>query len=58
MAARQPALADTEPKRVPLDAAPESFAYMHTRIQGLSNEKALRELGWSPRHASVLAAAR
>ena len=33
---------------------PESFAYMHTRIQGLSNEKAKRELGWSPRHTSVL----
>ena len=56
MAAWLPALADTEPERLPLDAAPESFAYMHTRIQGLSNEKARRELGWSPRHSSLLAA--
>ena len=47
-----PALA--EPQRLPLDGAPESFAYMHTQIQGLSNEKAKRELGWSPRHTSVL----
>jgi nucleoside-diphosphate-sugar epimerase len=43
-----PALA--EPERVPLEAAPESFAYMHTQIQGLSNEKAKRELDWSPRY--------
>ncbi len=49
-----PALADTDPQRVPLEGAPESFAYMHTRIQGLSNAKAKRELDWSPRHASVL----
>ena len=49
-----PALADTAPQHIPLDQAPESFAYMHTRIQGLSNAKAKRELGWSPRHASVL----
>jgi nucleoside-diphosphate-sugar epimerase len=44
-----PALAPAEPARVPLDQAPESFAYMHTQIQGLSNAKAKRELGWSPR---------
>jgi nucleoside-diphosphate-sugar epimerase len=49
-----PALAPAEPTRVPLEQAPESFAYMHTKIQGLSNEKAKRELGWSPRY--VLAA--
>ncbi len=53
-----PALAGTDPQRLPLDGAPESFAYMHTRIQGLSNAKAKRELGWSPRHASVLKGAR
>jgi nucleoside-diphosphate-sugar epimerase len=50
-----PALAGTDPQRLPLDGAPESFAYMHNRLQGLSNEKAKRELGWSPRH-SLLAA--
>jgi nucleoside-diphosphate-sugar epimerase len=51
-----PALAGAEPDRFPLEAAPESFAYMHTRIQGISNAKARRELGWSPRHSSLLAA--
>ncbi|HEX6024276.1 MAG TPA: NAD(P)-dependent oxidoreductase [Solirubrobacter sp.] len=50
-----PALAPSEPARLPLEGAPESFAYMHNRIQGISNEKAKRELGWSPRH-SLLAA--
>ena len=53
-----PALAANEPLRLPPEEAPESYAYLHTRIQGMSNEKAKRELGWSPRHGSVLAAAR
>jgi 2-alkyl-3-oxoalkanoate reductase len=50
-----PKLAGTQPDRVAPDAAPDVFAYLQTRIQGLSNAKARRELGWSPRHASLLA---
>jgi nucleoside-diphosphate-sugar epimerase len=44
------------PKRVPeevaLPVAGEYPVYLSTRLSGLSNEKAKRELGWSPRYAT------
>jgi nucleoside-diphosphate-sugar epimerase len=44
------------PGRIPEDAAlpvaGEYPVYLSTRLNGLSNEKAKRELGWSPRYAT------
>jgi nucleoside-diphosphate-sugar epimerase len=44
------------PRRVPVligrIAAGEVAVHMMSRIRGASNEKARRELGWAPRHAS------
>jgi nucleoside-diphosphate-sugar epimerase len=40
------------PEEVALSVAGEYPVYLSTRLNGLSNEKAKRELGWSPRYAT------
>jgi nucleoside-diphosphate-sugar epimerase len=40
------------PEEVALPVAGEYPVYLSTRLSGLSNEKAKRELGWSPRYAT------
>ena len=52
-----PTLAAEPPARLSaadaLPVAGEAMVHLHTRIRGLSNAKARRELEWAPAHASV-----
>jgi nucleoside-diphosphate-sugar epimerase len=43
---------DRVPEDVALSVAGDYPVYLSTRLNGLSNEKAKRELGWSPRYAT------